>query len=607
MTEPKRVAVVGGGIAGLYTAWRLVTAGHAQGSDRQFQVTLFESSKRLGGRILSQILPPLSFRAELGAMRFHPMTHHLLRALIDDLKIPTRPFDVASPHLYVRGRALSPQEILDGYCLRCRAGVPFLLRHDERGRAPEDLIRWVMKSLFNDLSFPNAEPAMAHEMKERLIEGNHGPAVWDFLRRFGMFENIPLREIGFWNLLQHYLSNEAHQLLYHSLSLESVIGNWNAAEAIPWFVSDFTGSDLWMVPGGMSRVVERMADDLRQPDRKPFWMPLLERSVTKCQRSTGGDLWTVTSQDSLGLNEREDFFEDVVFAVPRSAYGSIEINGEKWSPSWLKEIESHRLFKVFLLYENPWWVGEDVPGAATCRTYTDLPLRQVYYFHPDWIQKCVDSAAGEWQVPWSGEFEKLLQKWKKNGRRTDGTRRRWSLLMASYSDEHHVNFWRPPSGRILDEGAVHFKNPEGMPSAEARLLENEIAKQVDEVDDRLRVRVRTVRKIQQQLREIHGQSVEEPIAGVYKDWGAPGETFGGGWHTWLVGADVDSFYADRRCDGLYFCGEVFSRDQGWIEGALKTAECVLTRIGVDPLDRAKHYCDLDFGTYIGMKEDKRDA
>jgi hypothetical protein len=463
-----------------------------------------------------------------------------------------------------------------------------------------------LKSLFNDLSFPNAEPAKAHEMKERLIEGNYGADVWDFLRRFGMFENIPLREIGFWNLLQHYLSNEAHQLLYHSLSLESVIGNWNAAEAIPWFVSDFTGSDLWMVPGGMSRIVERMVDDLSKPDRKPFWTPLTERGVTRCRQPTKGDPWTVTSQDPLGRNEREDLFDDVIFAVPRGSYGNIEIEfkGEKWSPPWLKEIESHRLFKVFLLYENPWWVGDDVPGAATGRTYTDLPLRQVYYFHPDWIQKCADSAAGEWTVPWSSEFDDLLQKWKKNDDKEGDTRRRWSLLMASYSDEHHVNFWRPPSGRILDEGAVHFKNPEGMPSADARVLENEIAKKVDDVDDRLRVRVRTVRKIQQQLREIHGQSVEEPIAGVYKDWGTPGETFGGGWHTWLVGADVDSFYSDRRGDGLYFCGEVFSRDQGWIEGALKTAECVLARIKVDPLDRSKHYCDLDFGSYIGMKEDK---
>ncbi|MEA2238133.1 MAG: lysine 2-monooxygenase [Thermoanaerobaculia bacterium] len=593
MPEPKKIAIVGGGIAGLYTAWRLVTAGHADGSDRPFQVTLFESSKRLGGRILSQILPPLPFRAELGAMRFHPMTHHLLRALIDDLKIPTRPFDVSSPHLYVRGRALSPQEILDGYCLRCRAGVPFLLRHDERGRAPEDLIRWVMKSLFNDLSFPNAEPAKAHEMKERLIEGNYGADVWDFLRRFAMFENIPLREIGFWNLLQHYLSNEAHQLLYHSLSLESVIGNWNAAEAIPWFVSDFTGSDLWMVPGGMSRIVERMEADLIRAGCKP----LVTTPVSRCQKREQNGPWTVTSKD-VNDSEFNADFDTVIFAVPRSSYEDIKIfNGEdEWSPPWLKEIESHRLFKVFLLYENPWWVGDDVPGAQTGRTYTDLPLRQVYYFHPDWIQKCAESAAKEWEVPWSGEFKQLLEKWKNNDNPKDGTRRRWSLVMASYSDEHHVNFWRPPSGRILDEGAVHFKSPEGMPYHDAQLLESEIANQVD---DRLRVRVRTVRKIQQQLREIHGQSVEEPIAGIYKDWGTPGETFGGGWHTWLVGADVDSFYADQDRKGLYFCGEVFSRDQGWIEGALKTAELVLARLDVAPLDRARHYCDLDFNTYIG--------
>ena len=107
MDDRVRVAIIGGGIAGIYAAWRLT---HAD-CGTKFEVRLIEATSRLGGRIRSQLIPPLKFSAELGAMRFHP-THHLLRALISDLAIPVRSFDVPAAHLRVRGRTLTPTEVL---------------------------------------------------------------------------------------------------------------------------------------------------------------------------------------------------------------------------------------------------------------------------------------------------------------------------------------------------------------------------------------------------------------------------------------------------------------------------------------------------------------
>jgi hypothetical protein len=108
-----------------------------------------------------------------------------------------------------------------------------------------------------------------------------------------------------------------------------------------------------------------------------------------------------------------------------------------------------------------------------------------------------------------------------------------------------------------------------------------------------------VQKIQQQLREIHGQAVPEPIAGIYMDWNEP--PFRAGWHTWIVGTNPDTHdIADQR-NGLHFCGEAWSRDQGWIEGALKTAERVLRckPFEAKPTRTAKLFVDGDFYTYIG--------
>jgi hypothetical protein len=349
-----------------------------------YDITLFEYEKRLGGRVRSQLIPPLGFRAELGAMRFHP-THHLLRALIEDLKVPVRPFDVPSAYLRVRGRTLSPSEVVRGACIRCGAGTPFLLPSEERGRSPIELVHGALKSLFRDLSFPGADVEEARFNKEALLEGSYSPQLWKFVREHGMYENIALRDIGFWNLLQHYLSNEAFSLVHTAMSLESVIGNWNAAEAIPWFMDDYSSADLWMVPGGLSRVIERMAAELEAtpevkscncgmdappPTQRADWK--LHHSTTVKECIWGEDGWTILSAQK----PPEGPFKHVIFAVPLKALEQIEIKVEATEsaaqsvvrPEWLENVEAHRLFKVFLLYENPWWVSSGVPAGMTGRT-----------------------------------------------------------------------------------------------------------------------------------------------------------------------------------------------------------------------------------------------
>jgi hypothetical protein len=621
----KKVAIIGGGIAGVYTAWRLM---HSEQAD-QFEVTLFESTDRMGGRIHSQLIPPLEFRAELGAMRFHP-THHLLRALIADLNIPIRPFDVPAPHLRVRGRTLTATEVLSGGCTRCGAGVPFLLRSSERERSADQLVHEALQMLFRDLSFPNAKVEQARFHKEALLAGSYSEALWTFVREYGMYENVPLRDIGFWNLLQHYLSNEAFSLVHTAMSLESVIGNWNAAEAIPWFMADYSGGDLWMVPGGMSRVIDRMIRELRdsieKPDSDSAW--LRKRStVRQCRRMVGGQ-WMIETADRAEENgEPKEFdngpFDEIVFATPLEALKEIEIlDGDaELELNWLKDVEGHRLFKVFLLFQNPWWVSSGVPAGTTGRTYTDLPLRQVYYFHPDWMGGCVKGACEETDgkdeekkfKPWDDfsdkpAWEEFVKSWpevqKKLAAQKSGPQ--WSLVMASYSDEHHVNFWRPATAAARSQSsAIHYNNPEGLEAKDARLLRNAI----DLIPDRLRIRTRTVQKILQQLREIHGQAVPEPVAGIYMDWNEP--PFRAGWHTWIVGTDPDS-HSQKIANfghGLHFCGEAWSRDQGWIEGALKTAERVLagSPFKAKPTKTAKLYVDMNFATYIGGNDTHEDG
>lgn len=632
------VAIVGGGIAGLYVAWRL-----KQDAKAQYEVTLYEAGDRLGGRIRSLHIPPLRFRAELGAMRFHA-THYLLRSLLTEFKIPTKKFDIPAPHFRVRGRTLSPRELISGECSHCGAAIPFMLRDTERGKTADALVTDAMTRLLHNLDFPEANYIEAQHYRRQILDGSYTRDLWTFVRRYGFYQDIRLRDIGFLNLLQHYLSNEAFQFVHDVFSLESVLANWNAAEAIPWILSDFSADDLSMVPGGLSRVTERLEEDL-----DPATL-LKGMRVTKCIRA--GEQWVLRFKDAPESRP----YDHVVFALPLTPLKDIEFVPEVDMP-WQDDVIGHRLYKMFLLYARPWWVGFDVPGSRTGRTYTDLPLRQVYYFHPEWMRECVDLACEEgkpechtdstrpefgpvallkpkWSCypadgSWSNLHE-MIAKWE--GDRDTAllpsgiplSKKKefvplWSLVMASYSDEHYVDFWHPPRPKEKrstssdpderpDESPPYFNPPKGLSKKQRATLESAW----NAIDPKLRVDSRIVRKVQQQLREIHriNDSFEDPVAGVFVDWSTEERTFGAGWHTWKITANPENHDLTAVESALHFCGEAWSRDQGWIEGALKTAECVLKRLGVEPRALAKIHCGIrnnDFNGYIGWRDEPKPA
>jgi monoamine oxidase len=124
-----------------------------------------------------------------------------------------------------------------------------------------------------------------------------------------------------------------------------------------------------------------------------------------------------------------------------------------------------------------------------------------------------------------------------------------SVLLGTYTDGRHTEPWSRLSDGVSD----------GRPAPEAVLA-----------------------ALTAQLQAIHPQAgpIPAPLGSAFQHWGSdPHET---GWPFWLPGVNSDELIAVALQPDpalrIYLCGDSFSRAQGWAEGALETAEAVVSRL-----------------------------
>lgn len=522
------VAIVGGGVSGVYSGWRLLTRGGRR------RVTVFEASERIGGRLLSVPAPGIpNMVAELGGMRILPSVQPRITALVDELnraggeQIETYPFPVDQPEniAYLRGTHLRLSDF--GLAVQPEAGmpvpqrtpVPYRVGFLERGKTPGAIVINAIEQICPGITAPMTE-AERSEITHRTF-----------------FDGKPLMEQGFWQVLVRVISGEAYQLALDAGGYQTTLTNWNAADAIPWYLSDFgVNPDYQGFKKGFQQVPLKVCS-------------LFEEAGGTVERGAqlagfrvveGG----VELSFSGGRTVRA---RELVLAMPRRALELIApaspLLQDREVSRLVKSVTPRPLFKLFTTYGDPWWLPAMVQKG---RTTTDLPVRQTYY----WPTDTGDPATG-------------------------GP----AMLMASYDDGINIGFWdsfRPMRGvgwrrEATETQMAYFKNADAGaadPQWEANAAPQSM---VDEV--------------QRQLALIHGMAyVPRARNAAFRDWGD--DPFGGGWNSWNIGVDsrrvkMDILQPDPGAP-VYVCGEAYSDAQGWVEGALQTADLMLEKLGVAP-------------------------
>ncbi|UVJ45922.1 FAD-dependent oxidoreductase [Pseudomonas sp. LS1212] len=530
-------AIIGAGTSGLYSAYRLtVDAGCPPGS-----VHLFESSDRIAGRLDSVILPGMQISGELGGMRYLN-SQQIVTTLIEQVfasELTSIDFPMGDDaHLFTYLRKM-----------RCRSDAwvvaqqddqklqtNYLLNSQDLGYSADQLFNKVVYDvLMADPWFVENYPGKATNTAPYQYSFTLTSLDWDAIKPSltynfaGPYQGLKLNDLGFWNLIKDRVSQEGYEFLDAGGGYYSNTINWNAAEAFPYMVGDFSDANVKYktIEGGYDLIAYALAQHYLQAPGACIWS---ENKLLSFDYAQGGP--RKYCLQFLNLNSGQHwrvFASNIVLAMPRR---SLELlDQQTWffqDANLQRNLESVIMepsFKLLMGFEEPWW-AEDF-GCTAGHSVTDLPMRQCYYFGTD---------------PNDSH----------------------SLFLASYNDMKTVTFWIP----LNDYPERYQVRPTRLLAAEK--LPASIQNQASAV---------MVAEAMNQVRELHGtnMNIPDPFVAWYQDWTA--DPFGGGYHAWKAGYSVKDVMPYMRRpfpdQSIHVCGEAYSDQQGWVEGAFCVAERML--------------------------------
>ena len=474
-------AIVGGGVSGLYSAWRLTRSGVAGPS-----VAVFEGSDRTGGRLYSVCLKDEhAIPAELGGMFFGDAQDLVYRLCTAELGLELQSVTPEADFSWLRATRFMMKDFAEPGVL------PYRLADDEQGLQPHEILLLAVRRIAPDIDkvWPlNPDSTMTETVA--------------YLRGVE-FDGRPLHAWGYWNLLARVISNEARLALADVEGTYALFSNWNALDAVFSMLADLTGN-WFRIPDGYQRLPDRLREQAEAAG-----VAVEVGAMVRAVRREHDGTHRIEFADGRGpVRARR-----VILALPTGALERLDFDAPVAMQEALASSIGAPACKIFMVFDEPWWErlphgpGHIEPGHFSA-SHTDLPLRQCYYLGQD---------------PDTGD----------------------GLLLGAFGDARSVSFWPP----LMREDGRGVELTSALPE-------------------------RAADELRRQLSEMHGADVPKPVDGIFVDWAAP--PYYGGWHAWTPGWKSWDAAATLRGDGgIHICGEAYSAYQGWVEGALTSAEIML--------------------------------
>jgi monoamine oxidase len=334
--KPKRVIVVGAGLAGLVAAYELEQLGHS--------VTLLEAdAKHVGGRVRTHTFAD-GRRGELGAMRI-PKEHTLTRDYVKAFGLKLRPFVQTNPEAFnvARGKKVRQKDT-------AALAAEYKLAGWERGKSSDALWEKAVTQAWKRLS--------ADERKDLFADA-------PTLKKVRELDRLSLRQL----FERAELSDEAIEYLSVTQSEETLF-HTAATEVLRDEIEEVYSKPLDEIVGGMDLLPKAFVGRLKNPPRGGCEVTAVRQDADKGR---------VEARFTEGGKEHVVEGEYLICTIPFSVLDRVkftpELSPEKRRAIRVLHYESGT--KVLLNCAERFWEQTDsIYGGGTI---TDLPTGMTYY------------------------------------------------------------------------------------------------------------------------------------------------------------------------------------------------------------------------------------
>ncbi|MCL1050997.1 FAD-dependent L-amino acid oxidase [Shewanella abyssi] len=575
-----KVAIVGAGMSGLYSAWRL------QQEEGINDLAIFERSNRTGGRLDSDLVEfknlksgpgqpdTIEVKEEQGGMRFlfEGMDDLMTLFLKLDLQDQIVPFPMNSGgnnRLYFRGESFSVNEAKqDDFAIWSEL---YNLAPSERGVNPKDIVNIVFNRILQANPSFDARPVV------------RGPEFWQSFRLDCQWQGKTLNEWTLWDLYSDMgYSQECITMLYRVLGFNGTfLSKMNAGVAYQ-LLEDFPADvEFKTFKEGFSTLPNALVDKVGTENIN---LQTTIESIDYDDNSGHYILNYVHTDENEVEHPGTVTAEKVILGLPRLALERLFVKSNAFNrlpkaesnQLWnaLQSASNQPLLKINLYYDSAWW-GQKSTGRAAVEfgpNFADLPTGSVYPFYA--VNEEL-AAALMYQESGAEPRDKVAERLSK----IDSEKYQRPAALTIYCDYLNINFWSALQGKgekYLHPDLSHYVNEGSIPA--------DINPATDAV-------VAQATEFFKQIFNTH--YVPQPIITSARIWEGsvktdqhPNEQFGFGVHQWAVGANDREVIKAlvEPLPNLFTCGEAFSDYQGWVEGALRSTDLALKQgFGLNPL------------------------
>jgi lysine 2-monooxygenase len=385
--------------------------------------------------------------------------------------------------------------------------------------------KWKSLYTLNPNEYNKAPGEILSGVLTALLESNNmqppqTPEDWQAFRLKATWRGVPLYQWGYWAFLTDYgLSQECITMLDDTGGFKAPLDKQGNAGAAFQLMGDFVDPQFNTLIPGYSALPEALF-------AKIAGMGVDVRLQHNVEAFTGeSGAFNVVATVPGGAQETFQC-KLLVLALPQQALRTLSyrcppIDTEQFRDD-LASVIDMPLTKINAYYTTRWWY--EALNLSAGGSFADLPMAQLYTYMPIVPSNLTGPA---------------------------------SLTM--YCDYYSGSYWAS-----LQSMGGPYQGPIPQP------LHTVPASNA----------VVTALRAQLQLILPGVPSMPMPVLTTYTRWGRP--QFGDGDHMWAVGANDEQVVArlQQPLPGLITCGEAYSDNQAWVDGALRSVDAALSWLGV---------------------------